>query len=241
MLIYMKKSLHAISAALVVLSITSCKIPDQNNSFQPMEEGRFWLYTIEKNTTDATEYLRHGLRVTNTVSDADTTTALLEDLTGKVSVYKKGSDGVFLNSNMTNAQTDPAGRISNIHMILPTQPKVGDSWYSFSPTYALESSSAPWEKLFTIEANLNVKNQITSISASTTTPAGNFINCLLVTSIGKATVYLGDYLGETIVEQRRQAWYAQDIGLIRLEVREKTSSSAIKEGLFIMELVTHTR
>ena len=86
-----------------------------------------------------------------------------------------------------------------------------------------------------------MKNQIASVSASTTTPAGSFINCLLVTSIGKEAVYLGDYLGETIVEQQRQAWYAEDIGLIRLEVREKTSSSAIKEGLFIMELVTHTR
>ncbi|MBT4205429.1 MAG: hypothetical protein HOK64_09315 [Proteobacteria bacterium] len=237
----MKKSLHAIYAVLVVLSMASCKIPDQNNSFQPMEEGRFWLYTIEKNTTDANEYLRHGLRVTNTVSNADTTTALLEDLTGKVSVYKKDNAGVFLNSNTTNAKTDPAGRISDMHMILPAQPKVGDTWHSYSPTYALESSSAPWEKLFTIEANLNVKNQIASVSASTTTPAGSFINCLLVTSIGKEAVYLGDYLGETIVEQQRQAWYAEDIGLIRLEVREKTSSSAIKEGLFIMELVTHTR
>ena len=74
-----------------------------------MEEGRFWLYTIEKTTTDANEYLRHGLRVTNTVSNADTTTALLEDLTGKASVYKKDNAGVFLHSNMTNAQADPAG------------------------------------------------------------------------------------------------------------------------------------
>lgn len=237
----MKKSLHDICAVLVVLSIASCKTPDQNNSFQPMEEGRFWLYTIEKNTTDANKYLRHGLRVTSTISNADTTTALLEDLNGKVSVYKKDNTGVFLNSKMTNAQTGPAGRISDMYMILPAQPKIGDSWHSLSPTYALESSSAPWEKLFTVEANLYVENQIASISASTTTPAGKFINCLLVTSIGKATVYLGDYLGKTIVEQRRQAWYAKDIGLIRLEVREKTTSSAIQEGLFIMELVTYTK
>jgi hypothetical protein len=237
----MKKSLHAIYVVLVVLSTASCKTPGQNKSFQPMEEGRFWLYTIEKTTTDANEYLRHGLRVTNTVRNADSTTALLEDLTGKVSVYKKDNAGVFLNSNITNTQADPAGKISGMNMILPAQPTVGDSWHSFSPTYALESSSAPWEKLFTIEANLNVKNQIASISASTTTPAGKFINCLLVTSIGNATVYLDDYLGETVVEQWRKAWYAEDVGLIRLEVREKTSSSAIKEGLFIMELVTHTK
>jgi hypothetical protein len=237
----MKKCLHTVSVILALLSVAGCKAPEHNHRFQPLDEGRFWLYAIEKTTTDANEHLRHGLRVTDRITTADAITAILEDLTGKISIYKRRERGLFLTSNMENPPIESTNGTNGEYMVLPPEPTVGDAWDSVSSTQALESSSAPWEKLFKISANLNVKNQITSVKASTTTSAGHFADCLLVTSFGKAQFYLGDYLGETVIEQNRQAWYAENVGLVRLEVREKTDSAVIKEGLFVMQLVMYSK
>jgi hypothetical protein len=237
----MKKSLHTIYVTLALLTVASCKAPEHNHRFQPLDADRFWLYAIEKTTTDAIEHLRHGLRVTERITTADTTTAILEDLTGKVLIYKRGERGLFLVSNMENYSIGSTNPTNGEYMVLPPEPTVGEAWDSVSSTQALESSSTPWEKFFKINANLNVKNKITSVKASTTTPAGHFADCLLVTSFGKVQFYLGDYLGETVIEQHRQAWYAENVGLVRLEVREKTDSPAIKEGLFVMQLVMYSK
>ena len=234
----MRKFLLLLYVGLVLLSIASCRTSDQDHTFQPLGAGRFWLYEVEKITTDGIEHLRHGLRITNRTITEGTITARQEDWIGNISTYRQDERGLFLTSKIENNSIE---RANSIDMVLPPDPTVGYSWDSISSTQALESSRSPWERLFVIKTNIKILNQVTSINATITTPAGHFEDCLLITSFGRAHFYLGTYLGEALIEQHRKSWYAKGIGLVRLELSEKSDVPTINEGFFTMQLVKHSK
>ena len=66
----------------------------------------------------------------------------------------------------------------------------------------------------------------------------HFDDCLLVTGRGQAQADVGNYIGRTMVEIEVREWYAEDVGLVRMERDEKTGAAALSAGRLVMELDT---
>ncbi|MCB1746153.1 MAG: hypothetical protein H6977_06515 [Gammaproteobacteria bacterium] len=228
--------LHRVRLAVlgIVLGLAGCSGEATPQRYFPLAPGYHWQYRIERTTMDGTQRIRQAVWTVAVPATLDVS-GMRETLGGQRLLYVDDGDGIErLQTQRTGGPRNAPQRVT----VLPATLVVGTQWHQPAVTTVLENTGPPWETLFRISVPVELEYRIESLAASVDTPAGHFDDCLLVTGRGQAQADVGNYIGRTMVEIEVREWYAEDVGLVRMERDEKTGAAALSAGRLVMELDT---
>ena len=80
---------------------------------------------------------------------------------------------------------------------------------------------------------------IAQLDAQLETRAGRFANCLRVDGTGEIQLYVDELFAVRGVPFTTREWYCPDVGLVKLERVERSSTRFIAGGTLTMELVEY--
>lgn len=224
-----RRALRSATLLLTAALLGGCGKANVPERYFQLGPERTWFYAVERTTMDGTTELRHS--VTNRPVAAPTHDAVRETAGGGQRRYQRRDDGIF---ELAGAEAGAAARDVRL---LPGVVEPGTRWHSPGTTVTLENSGPPWETLFRIRVPLTMEYHVAATGEAVRTRAGRFRDCLLVVGHGRTNADVGNYIGRTDIEVTSRAWYAPDIGLVRLEREETTSAAAISAGRINMELI----
>ncbi len=120
-------------------------------------------------------------------------------------------------------------------MVLPDDPKVGDSWLRPDRTYLMVH-----RHLLDIGARtyvrVDMRYRVEAVGVKVATSAGEFEDCLYVVGYGR-TDFVGERgVGDILVEVREENWFAPSVGLVKMERAEATDTELYGTQRFSMEL-----
>ncbi len=111
----------------------------------------------------------------------------------------------------------------------------GTGWEVPSRTYLLVRRY-PLDHDYRVTVDFNMTYQIESVSDTVQVPAGVFKNCLRTRGVGE-TVFIGDRgLGRVRVVVENIDWFAPDVGLVKTERRESTTTDLFGTSTLLIEL-----
>ncbi|MFK8067298.1 MAG: hypothetical protein AB8D52_03555 [Gammaproteobacteria bacterium] len=117
--------------------------------------------------------------------------------------------------------------------------EVGTSWEQESITAVLEVVIAPFRRHYALHTPVKMKYTIDSLDQKVKVAAGQFENCLKVVGVGTSlSVEAEKTIGTVDVTVESSDWYCPNIGLVKSQRKERTTSTVLVKGDFLMELET---
>lgn len=235
----------SILAAFAITLAPACDAPSPD--YFPLEGGRQWEYTLEREVLD--NRLRQRLIITNTGSrELDGRPVFArESAGGERRLYTRGPDGIVRVAVIARGDglAEHLQRDPQAHYVLRYPLVPGTSWELTSVLQLIESS------LLGIVSNpvhiqerrepVQMTYRIEALDASIEVPAGRFTQCVLVKGSGSTEVGIDRYGQMARVKVETYEWYAPDIGLVRA-VREETSENTfLKPGRYTLELLRFSK
>jgi len=220
---------------LVVAIAAGCDTGGKD--FFPLEDKRYWQYTIERTTMDGAKTQKYlleslparawnGQRVLakRTVDGHQYFYAVDDTWVKRVARQMRGDEAV--------TATIPA------LIVLPGTPQVGDSWQRSTVTAVLENTGPPWETLFRVAKPLTLDYTVASVTDTVRVAAGEFQDCVRTVGHGQVNADVGNYIGRARITVQVSEWYAPNVGLVRSERIETTDADVLNHGSIVMELET---
>ncbi len=219
----------------MLLSMQACGKGGHDGTYFPLTPGGQWQYRVARTTMDGTRQLRHALSVIAPAANEPADLRTRVTLDGQRYIYRINDDGIY-RIGVQGRRGARAADGDQPQMIMPAHPGLGQQWRGRSQTSVLESSAAPWETLFRVQALLDMHYRVAALDAEVTTPAGEFDHCVLIEGEGQTDSDLGNSVGPTRINVTTREWYAPGVGLVRMERNEQTSATALSAGSLVMEL-----
>lgn len=218
---------------LFCLSLVSCERTTVD--YFPLDEGRYWRYKMHYQIMNGP--MDSFFAVENLEPTRDDEGLLYEQVSmdGKSYFYRKKDDGILLEKQSRHLDFEDEFHATNrYHFRYPLE--VGQQWKSDTYSRVLIKVGPPQKTEFRIVSRIPVKVTIESLSDSVRVEAGKFKNCMRVRTKGSRMVNAGNYVGRTVVSIDETAWYAPNLGLIKLVRKERTTAKALDYGEIILEL-----
>lgn len=217
-------------AALALLLLGACG--GEHASYFPTEAGMRWEYAVQRTTTDGVQRFRYFVQ---NIQPGDSAYLVArESAGGNVLYYGEVDEGVALLARRRRGEAPRDEPFPRLELPLPAEP--GRSVSTRLRTSVLENIGPPQETRYRIEVEVPVELTIESDDSTVQVPAGRFTRCLLVSGSGTVSANAGNYVGQTQVSVQMRRWYAPGVGLVRAELHESTTHSALSEGALVMEL-----
>jgi len=231
-------SIATLLSSALTLTLTGCGEDDP--TYYPLTAGRWWYYAVVNTILDeahASRFLafnvgrahssvHHGVFVQT--SQAHGADFLRADGEGIVRV-------AHLRQGMRTPRDDPQPRI-----ILPAQIAVGTRWQTPTTLGLAESRTfEPRDRLIPRRLALMLNKEIVGLDDAVQVAAGRFLACLRIEGVGTIEVPTDRGNSTANVDVRTREWYARGVGLVKLEREEISTSTFIKGGRQVWELVDH--
>ncbi len=207
-------------------------------SYFPLDNERYWQYTIERTTMDGTVTQKYLLATLPNRTWEGVAVGTKRTVDGNEYLYRVDGDGVRRVARRLRGEdelrTDEPGLT-----VLPADPRVGANWRSTTHTSVLENSGPPWETLFRITRPVTLDYTIESVTDVVRVSAGEFHDCLRVVGNGTTNADVGNYIGRAVISVKVTEWYAPNVGLVRSQRVEMTDAEALNYGALRMELESY--
>ena len=120
-------------------------------------------------------------------------------------------------------------------LVIPKNPKVGDEWQRGDRTF-LMVQRYPLDAGGRAIVGLTMNYKVEKLNATVTTKAGTFQNCVYVVGRAKTNFRASRGVGNVDVEVIEENWFAEGVGLVKMERTESSSTEVFGTQSLIMEL-----
>ena len=216
-----------------VLYLAGCG--DSEVDYFPLDSDRYWQYRIERTTMDGTVTQKYLLEALPAQILDEIEVVAKRTVDGHQYFYRRDELGVHRIARKLRDQAEIEADTPAV-LVLPSKLEVGVSWQERSVTSVLENSGPPWETLFRLIHPITLTYTVESVDDDVAVKAGEFRHCLRIVANGKATADVGNYVGKTDIQVHNIDWYAPNVGLVRSERRETSSSTPLGAGSISLEL-----
>lgn len=229
----MKRFKCVLIHTLLLFSLSACNETDIE--YFPLNEGKQWQYKVTLHDMDVEKKYKQLI-----VNEAP----YQED--GKEIFSRKINDEVVYLYKPTDQGVRRVGlkRKKDINIVLEKQDfyaikfplEVGTSWQQETVTGVLEVVIAPFRRHYALHTPVQMQYEIVSINEQVKVPAGRFEKCIKVIGVGGRKVEAEKTIGIIDVTIESSDWYCPNVGLVKSQRDEKTSSTVLVKGDFLMEL-----
>lgn len=210
-----------------------------SGDYFPFDTGRSWLYSGTLTTMDGAFGRLYPVQAGAPETFVGETVYPQTILAGRRYLYAQREDGIWRVARQWGARKELVPYLKP-ELVLPDE-DAPQSWQSQTITQVLEVTGPPQETLFKVRETVPMTYTLAERDARIQTEAGNFSGCIRVEGRGRIHTDVGNYIGKVRIEVESNAWYAPDVGLVRIERTERTSSKAIEYGHLALELVSFSR
>ena len=219
---------------IFIIGISACS-SDKDSRYFPLNEGKNWQYRV----------ILHDMDVEKKYKQYVVNKAPYE-LDGKKIFTREVNDGIRYLYQLTEAGVQRVGvkrkmDINTTHekekfYAIKYPIEIGTSWEQETLTGVLEVVIAPFRRHYALHTPVQMKYTIESVDETVRVVAGQFENCILVRGLGATKVEAEKTIGIIDVTVQSSDWYCSDVGLVKSQRDERTSSTVLVKGDFLMEL-----
>ncbi|MEX2516480.1 MAG: hypothetical protein WD572_06160 [Gammaproteobacteria bacterium] len=225
--------------ATVLLTLNACG--DPGSSYFPLESGYWWEYVETVTTMDETRANKRIIANADPIKVDGETVYPRHSVSGYTYYYRADDDGVLRIGGIEETSDDEIGTelseaIAPNQYVLRFPLEVGTTWTMRSETAVLEMSGPPFDTLYQLSRPINMRYEITSLEENVRVAAGDFSDCLRIDGSGQVSIDVGGHLGRTTISVETTDWYAPDVGLVKSERVETTTSQVLNRGSYQLEL-----
>ena len=218
---------------LITLICSGCS--KKEPSYFPLSNGYKWRYDVLLETRDG---VRRQKYILNNLGESELDGApvyLRESLDGTVLYYLDSNKGIYYLGSINDKKIKPEFN-KDKQLVIPEPHVANTKWEQTTTTKLLKKTGPPQKTVFEIFAKVDLEARIESLDDVVTVPAGRFKNCMKITMSGSSFKDAGNYVGLTLVNVEQTSWYAEGVGLIKMERIETTQSDALDKGTLLIEL-----
>ncbi len=220
---------------IVVFLFCLSACSDSDIEYFPLNEGKNWQYQIVLHDMDVEK--KYKQYVVNNPS---------QEVDGRKVFTREINDGTQYLYELTDEGVRRVGakRKLDINMVIEKEDfyaikypiEVGTSWEQETITGVLEVVIAPFRRHYALHTPVQMKYTIDSLDEIVKVPAGRFEKCIKVTGLGSTKVEAEKTIGIIDVTVESSDWYCPNVGLVKSQRDERTSSTVLVKGDFLMEL-----
>lgn len=233
----MRMMLMGLCAACCALILTSCSEAPQG--YFPLESGLQWHYrvTMERSSGDSRETF--WVRSLGAVGFGDNKQYVRHTSDGTDYFLVRDESGIYRVAKRTIVEDQPAKDPEPRYVLMyPLQ--VGTEWRALTHSYVLQRIQ-PFTELLTDGTNFNMAYSIESLDETVKVPAGQFDHCILVRGVANLEIYVDPVHGFTQIPMETREWYAEGVGLVKLERSETLETEVFSGGTLRFELTRFER
>ncbi|MBK6659723.1 MAG: hypothetical protein IPG43_16935 [Proteobacteria bacterium] len=224
-------------ALLVSCALTACG--HDGDGYYPLEAPRWWYYAVDATVLDEPRHSRYLMQNAGLAAGMDNTVYLQTAQAGSVDFLRAQGAGVErvarLRPGMRGPESDMPPR-----QVLPADVAPGHRWQVPSTLALIESRTfEPRDRIIPRRLPVMLDKEVLRNDAVVEVAAGRFSACLEVEGHGSAAVPTDRGNGAASVAVEVREWYAPGVGLVKLERRETSKSTFLKDGRQHWELLDH--
>jgi len=218
---------------VILLCLAGCTEPDIE--YFPLNEGKAWEYRVVTHDMDVEKKYKQYV-VNEAPHNNDGSKIFTREVNdGTRYLYESTEEGI---------RRVGVKRKLDINTVLEKEDfyalkyplEIGTSWEQETITGVLEVVIAPFRRHYALHTPVQMKYTIESIDESVKVPAGLFEKCLKVAGLGTTKVEAEKTIGIIDVTVESSDWYCPNVGLVKSQRDERTSSTVLVKGDFLKEL-----
>lgn len=227
---------HGLFVLLGVLLSALAGCGEEPGGYYPLEAGRWWQYATTATILD--EPRSQKIIISNFANGMleGQPVAVRRIQAGELHYLRHGESGIQRVARRLPGALELTSEDPPV-LLFPADPAGVAPWQVKSRLSLVESRTfARADRVIVRRIPVELTAEITALDAEIRVPAGNFSDCVLITSRGSSFVKTdrGNAVAEVFVEQRD--WFAPGIGLVRSERSETAESVFLKPGRYVQEL-----
>ncbi len=229
----MEKIKNALILLVFLLSLSACNETDIE--YFPLNEGKHWQYRVILHDMDVEKkYKQYVINETPHIIDGSKIfTREVND--GTQYLYESTEEGIRRVGVKRKLDINTVLEKEDFYAIkYPIE--IGTSWEQETITGVLEVVIAPFRRHYALHTPVQMKYTIESIDESLKVPAGRFEKCIKVAGLGTTKVEAEKTIGIIDVTVESSDWYCPNVGLVKSQRDERTTSTVLVKGDFLMEL-----
>ena len=210
----------------MALLLSACQQPEAE--YLPLADTHHYTYDIQTSHGDNTERTRQVIEITGPYTEEGDTFYLRSHGGSYQDALTRQADGVYVIGDIHRHELR---RFDNPALLLPRQPRVGDTWEGMAYSQLLE-----WRKHALEHANkklqkpLRMDYECVSTDATVTTPAGEFTNAVRVEGTAQGEFEMGAVGDRNRITIEMTQWYVPDIGMVKSVRRESADTGLLIAG-----------
>ena len=220
-------------AWILMIALTGCT-PEHSGYF-PLDKGAEWSYRVVT-TTEHGDTTEDSLQIENLGGSNFGSLNFFVRRTSSGTDYliKENETGIFRVGKRTLANRHP--RLdSEPRYVLKYPLEPGTEWRVTTHPYVIRRVHPNVED-YRRSITFPMSYHIESTSETVKVPAGTFENCIKVIGEADLTMYVDPRIGWGDLPVITREWYAQGVGLIKLERTEHLDTGVFVGGTLVMEL-----
>lgn len=217
----------------ILLFSTGCT--KKEPSYFPLSNGYKWRYDVVLETRDGVQRQKYILNNLGESELEGTPVYLRQSLDGTVLYYSDSNEGIYYLGSINDKKIKPEFN-KDKQLVVPKPHVMNTTWEQSTTTKLLKKTGPPQKTVFEIFAKVDLEAKVVSLDDVVIVPAGRFKNCMKITMSGSSFKDAGNYVGLTLVNVEQTSWFAEGVGLIKMERIETTKSDALDKGTLLIEL-----
>ncbi len=218
---------------IILLICSGCS--KKEPSYFPLSDGHKWRYDVVLETRDGVQKQKYILNNLGESELDGKPVYLRQSLDGTVLYYLDSNEGIYYLGSINDKKIKPEFN-KDKQLVVPKPHVMNTTWEQSTTTKLLKKTGPPQKTVFEIFAKVDLEAKIVSLDDVVNVPAGRFKNCMKITMSGSSFKDAGNYIGLTLVNVEQTSWFAQGVGLIKMERIETTKSDALDKGTLLIEL-----
>jgi len=229
----MEKIKNILILSIFLVSLSACNETDVE--YFPLNEGKTWQFRVVVHDMDVEKNYKQYVA-----------NKPFHEMDGSKVFTREINDGTqyFYESTEEGVRRVGVKRKLDVNTIIEKEDffaikyplEVGTSWEQETITGVLEVVIAPFRRHYALHTPVQMKYTIDSIDEMVKVPAGLFEKCIKVVGLGTKKVEAEKTIGIVDLTVESSDWYCPNIGLVKSQRDERTTSTILVKGDFLMEL-----
>lgn len=214
--------------------LTACG-SDKDIEYFPLNEGRNWQYLVILHDMDVEKKYKQYV-VNKAPQQIDGSKIFIREINdGTQYLYESTDEGIRRVGIKRRLDINTVSEKEDFYTIkYPLE--TGTRWEQETITGVLEVVIAPFRRHYALHTPVQMEYTIESIDEIVKVPAGRFEKCIKVAGFGSRKVEAEKTIGIVDVTVESSDWYCPNTGLVKSQRDERTSSTVLAKGDFLMEL-----
>ena len=229
----MEKIKNALILLVFLLNLSACN--ESDIEYFPLNEGKTWQYRVILHDMDVEKKYKQYV-INETPHNMDGSKIFTREVNdGTQYLYESTEKGIRRVGVKRKLDINTVLEKEDFYAIkYPIE--IGTSWEQETITGVLEVVIAPFRRHYALHTPVQMKYTIDSIDENVKVPAGRFEKCIKVIGLGTTKVEAEKTIGIIDVTVESSDWYCPNVGLVKSQRDERTTSTVLVKGDFLMEL-----